>query len=562
MRRVVVLVSCAALIGAGAVTAAAAPPTFTYDLTLVRTFDGDSGSAGAEIVAYDTQNALVLVTNGAANRIDIFEPGSSSPVDEFDLTPFGTGVQSVAVHDGVAVAVVTGETVLDEGSAVFFDPADPTDGTPVSVGALPDMVTFTPDGSRVLVANEAEPRCVDAEGNGVTDPLDAVNPEGSISVIEVAGGVPRAVRTATFDSFNGDADALRAAGVRLTWPGATVAQDLEPEYIATDRTGRTAWVTLQENNAVAVVDVRSATVTAIAPLGLKDHSLPGNEIDPSDRDNVSNGQANNDIKLASWPVSGMYMPDGIDTWSRQGRTYLATANEGDAREYFDNLDNDDDGELCYTDEARVKDLTLDADEFPEADLQEDENLGRLTVTQVASSTFSGGEPPVDGEDPADVKGLEYQSLASYGARSVTIWTPDGRVVWDSGAVLDETVWTDDPNGWVASAPGFVPPPWATSAYDSRSDDKGSEPESVVAARAYGRDLLFVGLERAGGVMTFDATNARAPQLQGWTTTAGDISPEGLAFVSADDSPTGRPLLLVANEVSGTTSMYEVVKSRS
>jgi hypothetical protein len=558
-----VLLTSAALVGAGAATAVAAPPAFRYDLDLVRTFDSGAGSAGAEIVAYDDENDLVLVTNGAQGRIDIFAAGGSGPAGSFDVTPFGTDVQSVAVRDGVAVAVVTGASVLDPGAAVFFDPAAPDDGgLAAEVGALPDMVTFTPDGSRVLVANEGEPRCVDAQGNGVTDPRDAVNPEGSVSVIEVDGGLPGTVATATFDSFDDDADALRAAGVRLTWPGATVAQDVEPEYIATDRTGRTAWVTLQENNAVAVVDVRRATVTAIAPLGLKDHSLPGNEIDPSDRDNVPNGEPTNDIKLASWPVSGMYMPDGIDAWARQGRTYLATANEGDAREYFDNVDNSDDGEVCYTDETRVKDLTLDPLAFPDADdLQEDENLGRLTVTQVALSTFAGGLPPVNGDDPADVDGLEYESLASYGARSVTIWTPAGEVVWDSGSTVDETVWTDDPNGWVAGVPSFVRPPWATSAYDSRSDDKGAEPESVVAGRAYGRDLLFVGLERAGGVMTFDATNARAPQLQGWTTTEGDISPEGLAFVSADDSPTGRPLLLVANEVSGTTSLYEVVKRR-
>ncbi|MCU0271350.1 MAG: choice-of-anchor I family protein, partial [Acidimicrobiales bacterium] len=464
------LLTSAALVGAGAATATAAPPTFRYDLDLVGTYAAPDG-AGAEIVAYDDESDLVLVTNGAEGRIDIFAVGSPTPTGSFDVTPFGTDVQSVAVHGGVAVAVVTGDTVLDPGSAVFFDPANPQDGgTAAEVGALPDMVTFTPDGARVLVANEGEPRCVDAQGNGVTDPRDAVNPEGSISVIEVDAGVPGTVATATFDSFDDDADALRAAGVRLTWPGATVAQDLEPEYIATDRTGRTAWVTLQENNAVAVVDVRRATVTAIAPLGLKDHSLPGNEIDPSDRDNVPNRQPNNDIKLAAWPVSGMYMPDGLDTWSRQGRTYLATANEGDAREYYDNLDNsEDDAELCYTDEARVKDLTLDAAVFTDAaTLQQDSNLGRLTVTQVDSSTFVGGPPPVDGEDPNAVDGLEYRSLASYGARSVTIWTPHGEVVWDSGATLDETVWTQDPNGWVAGVEGFVRPPWATASYDSRS----------------------------------------------------------------------------------------------
>jgi DNA-binding beta-propeller fold protein YncE len=561
-RRIATIVAASALCVGAAASAPAAlaqPPTFTYDLVEIATFDSGSGEAGAEIVAFDDVNGLVLVTNGAEDRIDIFDPAAPSALaGSVDLSGFGSGVQSVAVHGGLAVAVVAGATVVDPGSAVFFDPADPSASTSaVGVGALPDMVTFTPDGRWVLVANEGEPRCA-----GVTDPEDATNPEGSVSMIDVSSGVPGAVRTAGFSEFNDDRDALEQAGVRLNWPAATVAQDLEPEYITVDKRSRTAWVTLQENNALAVVDIRAGEVSDIVPLGLKDHEAAGNELDASDRDNAANGQPNDDPKFASWPVHGMYMPDGLDSWDRRGSSYLVTANEGDGREYFDNLANEAGGaELCFTDETRVKDLTLGSPLSGVPDLAEDENLGRLKVSRTALSEFDGDEPPTGDTDPEDVEGLEYTKLASFGARSVTIWTPDGRVVWDSGSTLGRTVAAQDPDGWVRG-PGEDEPAWATAFYDTRSDDKGVEPESVVHGKAYGRDLLFVGLERAGGIVTFDATNPSAPVLQGWTTTAGAISPEGIAFVSDEQSPTGRPLVLVAHEISGTTVAYEVVKKRA
>jgi hypothetical protein len=547
MLRRLAMTACLALIAAGTPMAAAQPPTFSYDLVEIATFDSGSGEAGAEIVVFDDVNDLVLVTNGAEDRIDIFDAQApSDPPVGLDLSLLGSGVQSVAVHDGVAVAVVAGTRVVDPGAAVFFDPADPVVATSVvEVGALPDMVTFTPNGRWVLVANEGEPRCVDG-----ADPTQAANPEGSVSIIDVSSGVPGSVRTAGFAGFNDDRAGLEAAGVRLNWPGATVAEDLEPEYITIDKRSRTAYVTLQENNALAVVDIRRGEVTDIAPLGLKDHSQPGNEIDASDLD----GDAPN---FRSWPVHGMYMPDGLDSWDRRGNSYLVTANEGDGREYFDNLANDEDGaELCFTDETRVKDLTLGSPLSEETDLAEDENLGRLKVTRTALSEFVGGTPPTGDTDPEEVAGLEYTKLASYGARSITIWNPDGTVVWDSGSTLGRTVAEQDPDGWTSSTPG-----WAEGVYDNRSDDKGVEPESVVHGKAYGRDLLFVGLERAGGIVTFDATSPSAPTLQGWTTTVGAVSPEGLVFVPDEKSPTGHPLLFVAHEVSGTTVAYEVVKAK-
>jgi hypothetical protein len=542
-----------AVVGAGP---AAAKPQKDIRLQALATYDSGSGELGAEIAVFDSVNELVLVTNGAENRIDIFPFFGGSP-EYFDLSSFGGGVQSVAVANGLAVAVVAADPVVLPGSAVFFDPADPGAGASavVPVGALPDMVTFNFQGTQVLVANEGEPRCIDGDGNGVTDPTQATDPEGGITIIDIAGGAPAGVRTVGFSAFNGMTAALQAEGVRVgTWPGATVAEELEPEYIAVAKDGKTAYVTLQENNAVAIVDVRAGAVTDIVGLPLKDHSLAANSLDASNRDDAAN--------IREWPTHGMSMPDSITSWKSKGRTYTATANEGDGREYYDNADNDDggDAELCFIDEARVKDVPLDAG-FPLPsdiatidELQEDENLGRLKVSRFFPSEYYGATPPTGDTDPADVPGLAYTKLASYGARSVSIWDEDGNLVWDSGDRIAETVLaTIGEDAWVnGPVIGTEDPP------DDRSDDKGAEPEAVAAGKAYGRNLLFVGLERAGGVITFDATDPSSPTLLEWVQTA-DVAPEGIQFVAEDESPTGRPLVIVSYEVTGTTTVFEVLQ---
>ena len=191
------------------------------------TFDSESGEGGAEIAAYDRRNKLVLVTNGEENRIDMFSL-NGAPATSVDMSAFGSGVQSVAVNRrGLAVAVVAANPVTEPGNAVFFFPGNPDAGSSViPVGALPDMVTFTPDGRTVLVANEGEPRFADGDCSTIT------NPEGTVTIIDSAGNLPGNAYTVDFTEFNGQEDALRSNGIRVgTFPGASVAQDLEPEYI-------------------------------------------------------------------------------------------------------------------------------------------------------------------------------------------------------------------------------------------------------------------------------------------------------------------------------------------
>jgi len=407
----------------------------------------------------------------------------------------------------------------------------------VEVGACPDMLTFTPDGTKVLTANEGQP----------SDDY-TIDPEGSVSIIDVSNGALDAtVTTADFSAFNDQVDELRAAGVRIFAPGASVAEDVEPEYIAVSSDSTTAWVALQENNALAILDVASGEFTSIEALGFKGHLLPGNGLDASDKDEV--------VNIANWPVKGMYQPDGIAVYETGGETYVVTANEGDARDY--------DG---FSEEARVKDLLLGGPifaQFGRKDLQADGNLGRLKVTTAV---------------PSDQRGNNgcYHELYSYGTRSFSIFTAGGELVFDSGSDFEE-IMADPDRGGTAD---FFNSSNDESELDARSDDKGPEPEAVVLGEIGGQTIAFVGLERQGGIMIYDITDPSAPVFQSYVNNrnfdadptiennnddvanpanpaAGDLGPEGLKFIPAGKSPTGTPLLVTANEISGTTTIFEI-----
>ena len=194
-----------------------------------------------------------------------------SLISSLELDEIGAGVNSVAVKNGIVAVAVASDPEQDPGTVAFYN----TDGVllnQVTVGALPDMVTFTPDGSKVLVANEGEPEQPEEDEEDESEELS--NPEGSISIIDISNGVAEAtVTTADFTAFNRQEEALRNRGVRI-FEGNSFAEDVEPEYIAVSEGGTTAYVTLQENNAVAVVDIAAGEVREIQPLGTKNYQ-PG-----------------------------------------------------------------------------------------------------------------------------------------------------------------------------------------------------------------------------------------------------------------------------------------------
>ncbi|NJL48097.1 MAG: hypothetical protein HC929_12200 [Leptolyngbyaceae cyanobacterium SM2_5_2] len=335
----------------------------SISLNQIGTFaTGVFDDGAAEISAYDATSQRLFVINSNATTIDVLDlsdPTNPTKIGQFDATAFGAGANSIAVKNGLMAVAIESAVATDPGTVAFFNAAETNFSSPtvlgsVPVGALPDMLTFTPDGTRVLVANEGEP--------------GAIDPVGSVSIIDVA---TFAVQTADFSGF--DATTERAAGVRI-FPGKTVAEDVEPEYISTDNT--TAYVALQENNAIAVVDLATATVTDILPLGTKDHSLPGNGLDASDRDVDGTSAGGGTVSIRPQPVRGLYMPDAIATYTVGGQTYIVTANEGDDRGEDERI-----GDLVNTVDGTLP--ALDPTAFPDAaTLQQDENLGRLGVSTI------------------------------------------------------------------------------------------------------------------------------------------------------------------------------------
>jgi len=656
------------------------------DLSVAGTFSTGIFDDGAtEIVAHDPATQRVFSTNGATERIDIYDvsnPAAITKVDSIDLSPYGDQANSVDFHSGSLVAAVEADDFDAVGKAVFFD-ASGNFTASVDVGVLPDMVTFSPDGNWVLVANEGEP-----DDDYTADPL------GSVSIIDVSGGISNLsqadVTTLDFKAFNANfdptirnfgpvasfLDTLQDTSVGLgnfivfdeigsagwiydsfgsdyfaeangfssdtvtrdwlityghnltgldsaffsfentknfsggsldvlistdydtssmssptmaTWDTITsnftfssggfsdqfsgrysldqylegnvsialyyqgapgggnsalwqideisvqgtrpeLARNLEPEYIAVAPQSDKAFVLMQENNAIAVVDLSGAmpSIAALKGLGFKDWSTGNNKMDASNRSSA--------VVFKNWPVFGMYQPDAAKSFETNGNVYVITANEGDSREYD-----------AFDEETRVEDETLDPTAFPNAaNLQMEDSLGRLKITTTLGDTDGDGD---------------FDELYSYGARSFAIWDDQGNLVWDSEDIMAREVFAAYPNEFNSNNDD-------NSSFKSRSDDKGSEPEAIEVAEINNRLFAFVGLERMGGIMVFEITNPSSPQFISYflnrdfsvnadDPNAGDLAPEDIRFVSADDSPSGSPVLLVSNEVSGTFSIYAI-----
>jgi len=521
--------------GADGTDGAAGVSQTLIELNVLGTYaSGVFDESAAEIVAHDPVNQRLFVVNANDSTVDVLDindPEMPVKLSTIDATAEGASANSVAVYGDLVAVAIEAQVKQDNGKVVFYNTADLNKVGEVMVGALPDMVTFTRDGKVLLVANEGEPS--DDYQN---------DPEGSVSVIDLSNGAGAAtVTTAGFTAFNADRADLMARGVRVFGPGASVAQDMEPEYIAVSLDNKTAWVALQENNAVAELDIAAGEITAIIPLGFKNHSILGNELDASNRDNG--------INIRNWPVFGMYNPDAIASYGYNGKTYYITANEGDSRDY--------DG---FTEEFRISDLTLDATVFPNAaELQDDASIGRLNVT----STLGYGSS-CDPSDPAVVETTcVYEELYAYGARSFSIWSAGGTQVFDSGSEFERITSSLIPDNFNSSND--------ENSFDDRSDDKGPEPEAITVGQINGQTFAFIGLERVGGIMVYNVTNPQNPEFVQYLNNrdfsasqtdvenglAGDLGPEGMVFIPGNESPNGKPLLVVGNEVSGTTTLYGI-----
>lgn len=552
----------------GSVLVVTTPQTKVFLRVIGRYNTGRFNQGGSEIAAYDPASKRLFSVNagtGAGGTVEVINlanpsgiavPPGAALLNTINCATFvgaAGSPNSVACRNGLlAIAVQDGTTKSNPGAVVFFlaNPAD-NYATPIAtvpVGPLPDMLTFTPDGLKVIVANEGEP-----ENNY------AVDPAGSISVITVNFNAPAGTMAPTVDhvgftAFDSAAQkaALRAAGVRISGLNTTgeldgvaqVSLDLEPESIAVSADSLTAYVTLQENNAMAIINLGAAppVVTQIVALGLKDWNLPENTIDPTDRD-IPGPPIAPLIRFVNGPVRGMYMPDGVASFQSGGQTFLVMANEGDSRDWG-----------SFKDEVRLSTLSLDTAVFPNhATLKLPENFGRLNVTDKSGNT--DGDP-------------EFEQILTFGARSFSIRTAAGALVWDSGDDIERLMADVLPLNFNADHT-------ASNAFDDRSDNKGPEPEGVTVGTLGSRTYAFVGLERVGGVLVYDVTTPSAPLFQTYVNTrdfganpgagAGpglpvnglDLGPEGLLFIPAADGPTGKALLIVSNEISGSIVIFQV-----
>lgn len=549
-----------------------------------------AGRSAAEIVQFHQVSNSAFAVNSALNQIEVISLNNlpttevGSPITDTSLSStaftFANKVdvllgnnQSETITLGAANSIAIFENTLaiaveaidktQDGAVLFYQLNNQGIGSfikAVKVGALPDMVTFSTDGKKVLVANEGEPN---------SD--YSVDPEGSVSVIEVTDAMPADLSQTinlssdiTFSSdlldaedFDTDAervDLLTAAGLKLAGPaGTTLAQSLEPEYISISKDNKTAFVSLQENNAIGIINLENNTIE-IKPLGFKNWN--DFKIDFTNKDEVASFQ---NVKN----LFGMYQPDTITSYQWNGATFVLSANEGDARDY--------DG---YSEEVRVKDI-IDPDKLNKSlstelqafyDASGGKNgLGRLKVTTALGD--------------ADNDGV-YEALYAYGARSFSIWDQNINLVFDSGddfGKISASVLGDNFNSTHSENKG-----------DNRSDDKGGEPEAIAVGKIGDNTYGFIASERSGDLFIYDITNPfnvsfsafynnrdfninyeldddfdnPCDESEGMDCSmiehAGDLGPESIKFISSENSPNGSPLLIIGNEVSGSVTVYQVI----
>jgi len=479
--------------------------------------------------AYDPRTQRIF--SGSVDRqnlevLDISDPSNPNKINSIDLSSWIAPNRVAVSSEGIVAATTESSSVLlfNAGGDLLAD---------VNIPNGVDLA-FTPDGQKLVVTVDR------ATGAG--------NDESAVDIVDLSSADWDACRlgavgcnltnppisTASFNVFNGQRAALIADGARFPTAGLTVAQDIVPEDVTVSSDSSTAWVALSDSNGIAEVDLQTAQITSIFGLGTKDNSLPGNGLDASDRDNA--------INIRTWPIKSFFNPDNVGVYETGGQTYLVTPNEGDARDPT---------------KERLKNLLVDP-ASPVFGLQGDADLGRLKVSTVEGDT--------DGDGDLD-------EVFGYGGRSFAIWSTDGTQIFDSGDDFEQITAAALPNNFNTSED--------ETQRDTRSDDRGPEPESIDIGAIGGRQYAFIAFERISGVMVYDITDPNAPTFEQYINNrdfsvepkdvcgskgglaaagcdqAGDLEPEGVLFISAADSPLGVPLVALGHELSDSVTLYRI-----
>ncbi|NOH17949.1 choice-of-anchor I family protein [Vibrio cyclitrophicus] len=531
--------------------------------------DAPFDTSAAEIVSYDSCTDKLYVVNAQAQKVDVLSmDADSAPTSEgsIDLqsAAAASGINigaanSVSTHQGLVAVAIENADKQQNGIIALYRSDTLELITTYTAGALPDMVSFSKDGHYIASANEGEPN---------SD--YSIDPEGSVTLVDLTNGPLQAkVTQIDFKAFNQGQPryAELTDKVRISAPNATVAQDLEPEYLTFADNGK-LYVALQENNALAAIDVASAEVDAILGLGGKPWDTA--QLDASNKDkNIGN--------LQSYAMlEGLYMPDSITSYSVDGNTYIVTANEGDGREYgikttqqlcddkgfewdgddyqgTENYTTEKDFCIAYVDEVRGKKLDVDANHPLAGALKDNKQLARLKVIK-----------------PQETLAAD-QKVQAFGSRSFSIWDESGELVFDSGDDFARIVLEQDPANFNSTNDN-------NQSGDDRSDDKGVEPEAIEVAEINGKQYAFIGLERQGGIMVYDVTQPKNASFisylnnrdftqpvctkvdedgdcdnETYNSKASDLGPESIKYFTRS----GNHFIAVGNEVSGSTSVYRV-----
>jgi DNA-binding beta-propeller fold protein YncE len=558
----------------------------TMRLSLVDSYVAESefDTSSAEIVSYDPCSDQLYVVNSQAASIDVLAlninnsaPSKAGNID-LSLAAAAAGIEigaanSVSAKLGLVAVAIEAKVKQNPGLIALYRSDDLSLLATYPTGALPDMVILSGDGQTILTANEGEP-----SGDYTNDP------EGSITIVDISNGYRRedaVVKQVSFSSFNvGESrHGELGANVRTAGPaGTSVAKDLEPEYMALNSDNTKAYVALQENNAIAIIDIATARVDSIRGLGEKSwNAASGNELDASNKDSSVGAFASHE------QLVGLYMPDTVASFSVNGSDYIISANEGDGREYIystnqqtcdsanhrwegdeyqvdgededaDKYANEPDDCISFTDEARGGDIAdlVDGLHPLKAALDDNDQLKRIKIVADKES-YSAND-----------------NIVTFGARSFSIWDEQAGLVYDSGDDIAKRVFAIDSNNFNVTNDN-------NQSADNRSDDKGSEPEAVEVAEINGKQYAFIGLERQGGIIVYDVTIPTAPVYQSYfnnrdfsesvctmvvegdcdngvyNSAAGDLGPESIEYFTR----VGKHFIAVGNEVSGTTTVYQV-----
>lgn len=495
---------------------------FVRELSSYSVGRANANGGVAEIVTYNKDDKVFYVVSGVTQSIDLVKINSDGSTECKKRINIGDVLkgQDINVGDMTSVSysneknllavAVQDEDYKNNGHIVILD-KEGNYKESFECGVQPDMVTFTKDGKYIISADEGEPR----EGY-----VNGIDPKGSVTIIDVENKSTNKVE------FNINRVEALNNGVLLK-KDSNPAEDLEPEYIAISDDNKTAFVSLQENNAIASIDIESGKINYVKGLGFIDHSVEGNEIDA-----VRGKGKNAKIDIKNDNFLGTPMPDGIAFLSKDGRDYILTANEGDAREWG---------------KKKNKYENTKSKKFDEKADKKTEYL-----------------------DNDKTDGLDENKIYLLGGRSFSIYdASDLTRVYNSGSDFEKITARIFPDFFNTSNDEDKGP----DKLDARSNKKGPEAENIAVLNIKDKTYAIVGLERISGIMIYDITDPSNPVYKDYFNNRifiksvndkeeiglekrGNIGPEGLCAIEAKDSPTGKPIVLVANEVSGTVQVIE------